>query len=84
MYFLVRLRIRVFGLAPSIIRFPVLRSRMLNKVCVDQRACTKSAFADPRMWSYLSETHFLIRLRRRFYDVPILPRGYQAGDLRMS
>ena len=45
---------------------------------------TKSAFADPRMWSYLSETHFLIRLRGRFYDVPIKPRGYQAGDLRMS
>ena len=42
-----------------------------KNMSIKKHEMNKSAFADPRMWSYLSETHFLIRLRRRFYDVPI-------------
>ena len=63
MYFLIRLHIHVFGLAPSIIRFTVLRSRMLNKVCVDDE---QKVLLQTLECGYLSETHFLIRLRRRF------------------
>ena len=63
MYFLIRLHIHVFGLTPSIIRFTVLRSRMLNKVCVDGE---QNVLLQTLECGYLSETHFLIRLRRRF------------------
>ena len=62
MYFLIRLHIHVFGLALSIIRFTVLRSRMLNKVCVDDE---QNVLLQTFESGYLSETHFLIRLRRR-------------------
>ena len=63
MCFLIRLHIHFFGLAPSIIRFTTLRSRMLNKVCVDDE---QNVFLQTHECGYLSETHFLIRLRRRF------------------
>ena len=45
---------------------------------------TKCGSADPRLWRYLSETHFLTFSSNKIYDVLILPRVYQADDLRMS
>ena len=63
MYFLIRLHIHVFGLAPSIIWFTVPRSRMLNKVCVNDE---QKVLLQTLECGYLSETHFLIRLRRHF------------------
>ena len=63
MYFLIRLHIHRFGLAPSIIRFTVIRSRVLNKVCVDDE---QKVLLQTLECCYLSETHFLIRLRRPF------------------
>ena len=45
------------------------RAEQNSPTCMSQSLSmrlTKSVSADPQMWCFLSETHFLTRLRRRF------------------
>ena len=57
-------------------------------VSIIKHEINKMCFCRPRLWRYLSETHFLTRLHRLFQlqdlQCLILPCGYQADDLCMS
>ena len=94
---LVRLRKNVFIQTHfCTIRVNAVGSTRTNAACAEQRSlisyvsiikheinrmCLKSC--KPRMWCFLSETHFQTFSGIKIYDCQVLPYGYPAVDLCM-